>query len=378
MIETAGILLILATLPATIELMLTGLGVLFYKAKPLSALKEPPPRTVVLVPAHNEALNIKRTLHTIQNCSGEFDTIVIADNCTDTTALLAKKEHVQVLERKSPLKGKHHALTEAFANFPDYDLYIVVDADTQVQSNLVDTFQKYIQEGWQAVQGLYLLPPTGSYFSSRIASIAFTDYNAIRPMGRAAFGLSCGLFGNGIGLCRSVIQAVPFPKDTLVEDATYHLEMIKKGIKVALATETTLIAAHPETAKDSSVQQQRWQGGRVRLWLDQAGSLLREILKGNGPCIEPLLDLSTPPLAYYTIALLLLLLTPFKIYAGVGFALLALHLVQTLIFRKNGLADVWALALIPYYLLKRLFSLGQIWKGSRKGQAWIRTKRKGE
>lgn len=378
MIETAGALLLLATLPATIELLLTTLGVLFYKAKPLSHLDQPPPKTALLIPSHNEAHHIRQTLRSVQKCTGEYDLIVIADNCTDQTAAFAKEENAQVLERRSPLKGKHYAINEAIAHFKNYDLYIIIDADTEVEPNLVETFQRYIQQGWKAVQGLYLLPAEGPYFSSRLASIAFTGHNALRPMGRSAFGLSCGIFGNGVALSRELIQTIPFPKDTIVEDAAYHIELVKRGIKVGFAPETKLTAVHPETSQDSARQQQRWQGGRLRLWLNEASSLLKCIFQGKWACIEPFLDLSTPPLAYYTIALLILLATPFKGYALIGLLVLGIHLLQTLIFRKQGFADLLALTFTPYYLVKRLLSVGHIWKGSRKGQAWTRTKRKGE
>lgn len=378
MMAAMGALLVVATLPATLELLLTVLGVLFFKSKPLPSLKSPLPKTVILIPAHNESYHLRQTLRSIQSCASVFDVAVIADNCTDETSAIARSEKALLFERNSTQRGKHYALNYAFSQLPEYDLYIIIDADTLVQPNLVEVFQKHFQKGSKAIQALYLLPPVGNYPSSRLASIAFAAFNALRPMGRSTWNLSCGLYGNGVGLAGEVTKGLTVSTETLVEDVAYHLDLVKRGIRVDLAPETKVVALHPESTIDASKQQQRWQGGRLRLWCNQAPELLKKIAQGNWMCLEPFLELCTPPLAYYTIALIIISFTSLRLYAIFGFLVLAALLIQTLWFRKEGYPDLLALASIPVYLLKRLFALGQIWKGSKKDQTWDRTKRKGE
>lgn len=378
MIEWVPALLVLATLPGTVELVLWNIGVLFSKTKPLPDLKNPPPKTAVLIPAHNEEKHIQATIKSLKACVGEFAIAVIADNCTDETASLTERENVTVLKRESVNKGKHYALQFAFEQLPNYDLYIIVDADSLVQSNLVTVFQRYFQEGWQAIQAPYQLPAEGEYKISRIASIAFTAFNVMRPLGRVGWNLSAGIFGNGFALSQALVKTIPFPTDTVVEDAAYHLKLVEKGVKVVFARETTVIAEHPPTLQASSQQQQRWQGGKLRLWMMEAPRLLKSILEGKWACIEPLLELSTPPIAFYALFLFILLWTQFQSYALLAFLLLTIHLVQTLWFRADLKQDLSALSLLPYYVLRKIFSFGQVLKGSSVSQAWNRTKRKGE
>jgi len=378
MIEIAVVLLVLATLPATCELILITLGVLFYRTKPLPILRSPFPKTVVVVPAHNEATHIKKTVQSIQKCKGSFDCVVLADNCTDNTAEIVRGEQVQVLERYSDERGKHHALRFAFASITDYELYIIVDADSIVEPNLVEVFQAHLQEGAEAIQALYLLPPSGDYLSSRLASIAFTAFNALRPMARSTWDLSCGIFGNGFGISKTIREKFPIPTDTIAEDVAYHQKLVQAGIKVVFAPETTVTAESPPSIKDASDQQQRWQGGRLRLWREKTPILFKELLKGNWLCLEPLLDLFTPPLAYYCPLLLILLFTSFKGYALLALFVLAVHVVQTLRYRNLGLADWSALAQVPFYLLRKWADVPQLLKSSKKDGTWTRTKRKGE
>ena len=62
------------------------------------------PRVAVLVPAHDEALIISRTLRTIlPQMAGGDRLVVVADNCTDDTAALATAEGAEALARRDLL-----------------------------------------------------------------------------------------------------------------------------------------------------------------------------------------------------------------------------------------------------------------------------------
>ncbi|MGL6338521.1 MAG: glycosyltransferase, partial [Waterburya sp.] len=75
----------------------------------------PRPKTTILIPAHNEAEQITKVIQVLQTQLTEQDqVIVIADNCHDDTAELARATGVTVLEREHKTdRGKGYAL--AFA-----------------------------------------------------------------------------------------------------------------------------------------------------------------------------------------------------------------------------------------------------------------------
>ena len=75
-------------------------------------------RIVIIIPAHNEATSIARTLLSCSVLSypqDKYQVVVIADNCEDETAEVARRSGVRVLERHDAMqKGKGHALAFAF------------------------------------------------------------------------------------------------------------------------------------------------------------------------------------------------------------------------------------------------------------------------
>ena len=102
----------------------------------------------IVVPAHNEEAEISHTLQSIFKVdydSSKYEVIVIADNCTDRTAEVARKAGASVLVRNDPRKkGKGYALRWCFDrlikqnNKNEFDAAIVVDADTHVAENMLD------------------------------------------------------------------------------------------------------------------------------------------------------------------------------------------------------------------------------------------------
>ena len=71
-------------------------------------------RFAIVVPAHNEEIAIAKTvgsLVSIEYPRALFDVLVVADNCTDTTAALARAGGAEVLERTDAVqRGKGYAL----------------------------------------------------------------------------------------------------------------------------------------------------------------------------------------------------------------------------------------------------------------------------
>ena len=63
-------------------------------------------------------------------------------------------------------------------------------------------------------------------------NVALLAFNVLRPRGRARWGLSCGILGNGFGLARKTLEAVPYDASSVVEDLEYHLRVVESGRRV--------------------------------------------------------------------------------------------------------------------------------------------------
>src|SRR4051812_744657 len=125
--------------------LLTGSAILAQARRPRwQAMRTHGPNTrfTILVPAHDEALVISecvRSLRAFDYPDEQWRVIVIADNCTDDTAALARTMGAHVYERTNPeQRGKGYALDWALSRLLHEDkgwteAVIVFDADTLVE-----------------------------------------------------------------------------------------------------------------------------------------------------------------------------------------------------------------------------------------------------
>ena len=240
---TIASVLVLLTLPGTVELALvTFAGIL-----PLS--DRPPKRAAqinrlaIVVPAHNEAGAIDRCVRSISAClvpdAVETQIVVVADNCTDATADFARASGARVLVRSDPeRRAKGFALQFAFPILLDegFDAVLVVDADSIVDSNFLQESVRLFRAGADGVQARYLVLNSDASPRTRLMNVAFMAFNVLRARGRERLRLSVGISGNGFGLSRATLEAVPYQTHSLVEDLDYHLRLVEAGGQSSLPT----------------------------------------------------------------------------------------------------------------------------------------------
>ncbi len=230
-----------------------------------------------IIPAHDEELGIQATVESLRSADHEgfeMDVVVVADNCSDRTAEMAAQAGAIVLERNnSELRGKGHALDYAFRTLlPEdrpkpvfYDAFLVVDADTEVAADFLVKTVCLLRSGADAVQCRYLVRNAGASVRTRLMSIALRAFNVLRARGRDGLGLSCGIYGNGFGLRRETLAAVPYVASSVVEDLEYHLLLVRSGHSVRFADSTTVYGEMPARGKGVATQRIRWEGGRLKM-----------------------------------------------------------------------------------------------------------------
>ena len=135
---------------------LTALSILALFARERRTISGPRQRRfAVVVPAHNEELSIARTLESLLSIDypqDSYDVIVVADNCTDATAAIARAAGAKVYERSDiTLRGKGYALRWCFDAIlnqqPSYDGIVVIDADSVASVNFLSVMNFYLDRG---------------------------------------------------------------------------------------------------------------------------------------------------------------------------------------------------------------------------------------
>ena len=379
----------LLSLPGSIEIaLLTLAGVLPARRRLRSvATRQRLIRKIaVVIPAHDEALNIGASVGSLSRCARPADldllaTVVIADNCSDETAKLAQAAGARVIERvDETLRGKGFALQYGFDRLCAewFDAFLVIDADTIVEPNLLVEVVGLLEGGADGVQTRYgVLNPEASV-RTRLMNTALMAVNVLRPRGRERLGLSAGVLGNGFALTSSTLEAVPYDAHSVVEDLEYSLHIVRSGRRIAFADRTTVRGAMPAAGPGVGTQRARWEGGRLRMAVQNVPRLAREVAGGRLALVEPLLDLLLLPLAFHAILLVATAAIPFapaRIYALIAFAIVGCHICAAIVIGGGDWRDLAALLAAPAYALWKLKIIVKIFKAASIETPWVRTER---
>lgn len=351
-------------------------------------------RIVVLVPAHNESTNIIPTLRAFhaQGPAG-LRVLVVADNCNDDTAQVAKAEGVEVIERHDPTqRGKGYALDFGIQHLKKTappDTVIVLDADCIPEPGAIARMADISTQTKRPVQALYLMKSLGQQsVKSRIAEFAWLVKNHVRARGLHWFGLPCQLTGSGMAFPWHVLQEAPLATGEIVEDMKLGITLAARGYAPLFCEQAVVSSTFPTNDEGVRSQRKRWEHGHLAMIRNEGlPNLRRAMQKGNSDLFFMALDLCIPPLA-----LLLMLNMAWLLLSGIYWALLgstwALTLSAigmlitaasvTLAWYKFGRYVVSGsdLLRVPVYMLSKL----SVYAGFlfRRQTTWVRSKRDNE
>lgn len=379
-----GGILTLLTVFGTLELLiLTVGGVLPYRQRHFPPKRTACQQLAVIIPAHNEAETIAHCVERLQACHRPQLPVaiyVIADNCTDETAVMAKAAGAEVLIRENvQQRGKGYALKFAFEQLPaEIDAFLIIDADSSVEANFLEVCEQKFTEGADALQCRYTVNNPQVSMRTRLLHVALLAFNVLRPKGRAFWGLSAGISGNGWGIRRYLLEKIPYTAHSVVEDLEYHLLLVKAGIQVSFVNETTVRADMPAQHRGADTQRARWEGGRLRMMLEYIPRLSVGVAQGQWRLLEPLLDLLLLPLALHVSLLIILVFIPWVVtqwFAGVSLIIVALHVLAAIWVGKGTMRDFGVLIFAPFYIIWKITILPLIVRTAGKNAAWVRTRR---
>lgn len=385
--KTIGVMAVCATLSGSVELLVLSVGSMFPRRRGTMRSAAAVWRVAVVVPAHNEVGNIASCVQSLLGADRgdmQVSVYVIADNCTDDTALVAEDAGAKVLIRTNEVeRGKGYALHFAFTHqeILHYDCLLVVDADTAVATNFIVAAAGALRDGAHAVQTRYLVHNLEAGMRTRLMGLALRAFNVVRPLGRERLGLSVGILGNGFGLRTETLRAVPYLASSVVEDLEYHLKLVQAGYRVRFVNETAVFGEMPVRGEGVKTQRSRWEGGRLRMLRERGPELLRGVLGGRLIFLEPLLDLLLLPLALHVTLLAIAISTPQPVVRNFGLAgaaVVLLHLAAAIVVGGGSWRDVGTLAVAPFYVVWKLTQIPSLLRNSRSNNTWVRTKRNAE
>jgi cellulose synthase/poly-beta-1,6-N-acetylglucosamine synthase-like glycosyltransferase len=296
-------------------------------------------RTIVLLPAHDEEAGLRATLESLLPELGPRDAVlVVADNCSDRTAHIARAAGALVIERTCAEKrGKGFALDFGFrhlARETPPDVVVVLDADCRLApGSLRELAESAHASGRPAQADDVLVAPPRATPLVEISAFAFLVRNRVRPMGLLRLGLPCQLMGTGMALPWPAVHALPSLGAELAEDMMMGVELARRGFAPVYCPRASVKSRAPARAAAAKGQRRRWEHGHMSILFGRVPKLLARSLRTfDGALLAMAIDLLVPPLSF------LVLLTAFAFMAmGVAWHLTGFGLPFVLAGASAGL-----------------------------------------
>lgn len=282
-----------------------GLSVLgFFDPKP-PAEAAPNKRFLLLVPAHDEEAVIGALIENLAALNYPkhlFDIYVIADNCGDKTASVARHLGAKVLEHTylpGEKRGKPYAIEWALrqVNVASYDAVAFFDADNLVAPNYLQVMNNHLHGGARLIQAyLDTKNPNDNWMTISYAA-AYYYMNRAWQVGRHRLGLSVGIGGTGFCVDTQLLQTVGWTATTLTEDLEFQMQCLLVGVRARFALDTRVYDEKPLEFRASVIQRLRWARGHWQVFFRYFVPLLsRSIRNRDYRCLDGLLYLLNPTL----------------------------------------------------------------------------------
>ncbi len=291
------IVLILIALPIVIQLLYI---VLFFLPKKKYPVSEKKGRIAYLIPAHNEADVIFNTVKGIiegQKYPREkFDVFVVAHNCTDDTARLAREAGAIVLELNDPdpahrmaLYPLKHGIAHIISLTEDpYDVVIHLDADNHINEEFSSLMNDAFQSGVD-----FARPYEGSLngtqnFYTKASGMLYSFDSRFGSRVRERLHLAAHVNGSGAMMSVRMLQKTGgYDCETASDDAEFNLKRMYDGYKGHFVEDAVVYEDMPSSFQDTLARNRRMGSGVMDLFKKNTGRMLGSFFRtGNFSFLE--------------------------------------------------------------------------------------------
>ncbi|GAB4090019.1 glycosyltransferase family 2 protein [Hydrogenophaga soli] len=282
------------------------------RQSPVSGPQVPLQAYAVLVPAHNEGTHLRHTLQFLLATPDPMRRVlVVADNCTDDTAVVARSLGVEVVERHDPdRRGKGYALQFGVDHLKALApaTVVVIDADCTVSGTDVQRLAHESQHSATPVQGRYLMHARpGSPVGAKISEFAWLVKTSVRQSGLARMVGCCQLLGSGMAFPWAVLSQRSLATGHIVEDLKLTTELAHDGVFVRFMPSARVDSEFPTSDASRAQQSRRWEHGHLSMILSACPRLLVQALKtGDWRRAGLALDMLVPPLSLLVVLVMAL------------------------------------------------------------------------
>jgi cellulose synthase/poly-beta-1,6-N-acetylglucosamine synthase-like glycosyltransferase len=245
------------------------------------------PLIALVIFAHNESCIIERSVQSASNALEVGDAIfIIADDCTDDTARLAKQAGGQVFIRDGGASNGKGAALAWFVKYhwnaiKDFSRLVILDADTFIEPDFIKQIKDNMNENDQVLQCFVSPCDYESTSISTLIALSEIVEQSIFDRIRARLGWSVRLRGTGMVISPLQLASVSDQVQTEVEDIALTLLFAEKYIHIKQLPSVAVHDPKPMETTAASRQRARWFRGQWSALWTYKGSILKII--GQGP-----------------------------------------------------------------------------------------------
>ena len=259
-------------------------------------------RYAVVICARNEQNvigNLIKSVHNQDYSKKLIDIFVIADNCSDNTAAIARKSGAYVYERFDKIHcGKGYALDWFFKRLKNagedkaYDAYIIFDADNVLDTAFVSEMNKVFDKGYKIITSYRNSKNYGKNWITAGYSLWFLREAKYLNNARMQLGTSCAISGTGFLVSREIIDKNNgWIHHLLTEDIEFTVDSIINNEIIGYSAGSILYDEQPEKLSQSCRQRMRWAKGFYQVVGKYGKSLVKGIFGGSFACYDMLMTI---------------------------------------------------------------------------------------
>lgn len=235
---------------------------------------DPQLRYLVLVPAHNEEAVIAGIVENLQAMDYPdelYDFYILADNCQDRTAEIAREKGARVLEthKENPEDptGKPIVLQKALNTLKGYgekyDLVMFFDADNRIDTNMFREVNSQLLDHPEAdVVQCYLGCKNKKGLVALYYYMSYTITNRFFQYAKSRIGINCVVGGTGFAVRANYLQSRGgWTAMSLTEDFELQVEATCEGKRILWNNNVRIYDEKPTRWRASLRQRIRWAQG---------------------------------------------------------------------------------------------------------------------
>lgn len=264
---------------------------LFKKSKVLIANKNH--KYAVVIAARNESAVISQLINSIKKQkypSSLVDIYVVADNCTDNTADVAREAGAKVFERfNRQYVGKGYALDYAFKIIMDcnenYEGYFIFDADNLLDENYIAEMNKVFDNGYKIITSYRNSKNYDTNWLSAGYSLWFLREAKYLNNSRMILNTGCAISGTGFMVSDEIIRKNNgWKHHLLTEDIEFSVDNAIHGEKIGYCQTAILYDEQPYLFEQSWHQRLRWAKGFYQVFAKYGKELFVSIFTKKSFC----------------------------------------------------------------------------------------------